>query len=533
MQLLFALRQTQNDMAGKTKNMHQIRQIIELHQKGKGIRETERLTGVSRKAIRNYLQRIKALHIPPEDLLAMEDEPLKVLLYKEEIPVLSSDERHQVIAQQLEYYNCELRKTGVTRQLLWEEYRKDHPDGYGYTQFCEYITRHKQKDQAVMHFTHQPGEQMQVDFAGDKLHYTDTSSGELIACEVLVCVLPYSHYTYAIALRSQKQEEFIRGICYAFEYMGGVPLSTKCDNLRSAVIQSNRYEPAFTEAMEYLGDHYGTAILAARIYKPRDKSSVEKAVDLAYKRIYAPLRNNTFHSLEELNAAILKQLEEHNTRLFKGKDFSRKKLFEEEKLLLKELPFARYELKRVTWGKVQKNYHVIVGEDYHQYSVPFTLIGKRLKIVYTTETVEIYDGQTRVALHKRNYQRHRYSTKEEHMPANHKHEAARRGWNAGYFEQQATAIGPHALSAIKRILASKFFPEQTYNSCLGVLRLAKEYTPVRLEAACKRAAGSPVINYRTISNILKNNMDKEPDLFDTATSTIPVNKEVRGPSAYQ
>jgi DNA-directed RNA polymerase beta subunit len=349
----------------------------------------------------------------------------------------------------------------------------------------------------------------------------------------LVCVLPYSHYTYAIALRSQKQEEFIRGICYALEYIEGVPLSIKCDNLRSAVVKSSRYEPEFTEAMELLSAHYSTTILATRIYKPRDKGSVEKAVDLAYKRIYAPLRNITFYTLEELNAAIRKQLEEHNSRLFQGKDCNRKKLFEEEKPLLKELPSTRYEMKKLTWGKVQKNYHVILGEDYHQYSVPFTLIGKTLKIVYNSEIVEIYNEDTRVALHKRNYQRHRYTTKEDHMPANHRHEAARRGWKAGYFEQQATSVGPDTLSAIKRILASKYFPEQTYNSCLGVLRLAKEYTPVRLEAACKRALRSPVINYQTISNILKYNMDKQPDLFDGSRNTIPENKEVRGPKAYQ
>ena len=388
-------------MAGKTKSMHQVKQIIELYHKGKGIRETERLTGISRKTIRNYLHRVNSLNLLPESLLAMEDEPLWELLCREEVPALNEDERFKIIESQLEYYSAELRRRGVTRYLLWEEYRKDHPDGYRYTQFCEYIRRYQRRDQAVMHFTHKPGEQMQVDFAGDKLHYVDRDTGEVIPCEVLVCVLPYSNYTYAIALRSQKQEEFIGGICRALEYIGGVPESIKCDNLRSAVVKSSRYEPQFTEAMEYVAAHYGTTILAARIYKPRDKSNVEKGVDLAYKRIYAPLRNVTSHSLEELNAAIRKQLQEHNNRLFQGRDYSRSNRFEEEKPLLKELPNTRYEMKKVAWGKVQKNYHVIAGEDHHQYSVPFTLIGKTLKIVYTSEMVEIYDERTRVALHKR------------------------------------------------------------------------------------------------------------------------------------
>jgi transposase len=520
-------------MAGKTKDMHQVKQIIELYQKGKGIRETERLTGISRKTIRHYLHQIKALNIPPEGLLAMEDELLFQLVCREEGPALMEDERFKILEPRLSYYAAELRRRGVTRHLLWEEYRKDNPEGYRYTQFCEYIRRYLQRNQAVMHFTHKPGEQMQVDFAGDKLHYVDKETGEVIACEVLVCVLPYSNYTYAIALRSQQQDEFTQGICRALEYMGGVPQSIKCDNLRSAVIKSNRYEPQFTQAMEYLAAHYGTTILAARVRKPRDKANVEKGVDMAYKRIYAPLRDITFHSLAELNAAIHKQLQEHNNRLFQGRDYSRSNRFEEEKPLLKELPNTRYEMKKVVWGKVQKNYHVIVGEDRHQYSVPFILIGKTLKIVYTAGMVEVYDDRTRVALHNRSRKKHGYTTIAEHMPPNHRHQAARKGWDAEYFETQAGLIGTSTLAVIKRILASKSFLEQTYNSCLGILRLGKDYGNDRLEAACTRALASPIINYGTIANILKHQLDKQATLFDKSTSAIPQHNQLRGPSSYQ
>lgn len=520
-------------MAGKTMSMHQVKQIIQQYKKGKGIRETERLTGISRKTIRNYLHRIKTLNIPAESLLEMEDESLLQLLYTEEVPIPIGDERYKIIEPQLAYYVTELHKRGVTRYLLWEEYRKDNPDGYKYTQFCEYIRRYLQRNQAVMHFNHKPGEQMQIDFAGDKLHYVDRETGEVIPCEVLVCVLPYSNYTYAVALRSQKQAEFIGGICRALEYIGGVPESIKCDNLRSAVIKSNRYEPTFTEAMNYVAAHYGTTALAARVRKPRDKANVEKGVDLTYKRVYAPLRHLTFHSLEELNAAMRKQLQEHNNRLFQGRNYSRSNRFEEEKPLLKELPTTRYEMKNITWGKVQKNYHVILGEDYHQYSVPFTLIGKQLKIVYTSDTVEIYDEHTRVALHNRSRKNRDYTTKDEHMPANHRHQASRKGWNAEYFERMASAIGPSTLAGIKKVLQSRIFFEQTCNSCLGILRLGKQYGDDRLEAACTRALASPIINYGTISNILKHNLDKQPNLFGKPITSIPQHDQLRGPAAYQ
>ena len=366
--------------------MHQIKRIIELQNEGHSIRETERLTGLSRNTIREYLRRISINGLAFSQLLLLDDESLNAIIYVDDIEKNRSgrtpDERYISFEQQAEYFISELRKRGVTRYLLWEEYRRGCPEGYGYSQFCEHLFRYAKRGDAVMHFNHQPGEQLQVDFAGDKLGYVERSTGEWILCEVLVCALPYSHYVYAEALRSQRQEDFIIGLGHALEYIGGVPLSIKCDNMRTAVVRANRYEPQFTEAMEYMAAHYGTTILAARVRKPRDKASVEKAVDLTYKHIYAPLRHQTYHSLEDLNAAIRRQVEEFNARPFKAKQGSRKQLFEaDEKVKLKELPSSPYHIKHVTESKVQRNYHVIVGQDRHQYSVPYTLIGKRLKII--------------------------------------------------------------------------------------------------------------------------------------------------------
>lgn len=374
--------------------MHQVKRIIEFHQQGRSIRQIERLSGISRNTIREYLRRISLSGQSLDELLQLENGPLMSIVQVDAIEKSSSgrttDNRYGSIESKLEYYKTELTRRGVTRQLLWREYRSDHPDGYGYSQFCEHLGRHLKSNQAVMHFVHRPGEQLQVDFAGGKLGYVDRSTGEWIACEVLVCAMPYSHYVYVEALRSQKQEEFIKGLSNALRYLGGVPPSIKCDNMRTAVTRANRYEPSFTEAMEYMAVHYSTTILTARVRKPRDKASVEKAVDLAYKNIYAPLRDQVFHSLEQLNAAVRKQLDLFNAQPFKVKQGSRQQLFEtDERPKLKELPSSPYLIRNVTESKVQRNYHVILGEDRHQYSVPYTLIGKRLKIIYTTDTVEI------------------------------------------------------------------------------------------------------------------------------------------------
>lgn len=516
--------------------MHQIRRILELQSNGQSIRHTERLTGLSRNTIREYLRRIVAAGLDVRQALDLEEDSLAAIVYTDDIELLRTgrvkDERYTLFGQRADYFCSELRKRGVTRQLLWEEYRKENPGGYSYSQFCEHLSKYTERDKSVMHFTHRPAEQLQVDFAGDKLGYVDRSTGEWIACEVLVCALPYSHYIYAEALRSQKQEDFINGLRHALEYIGGVPQSIKCDNMRTAVVQSNRYEPQFTEAMEYMAAHYGTTILAARVRKPRDKGSVEKAVDLSYKHIYAPLRHQTFYSIEELNAAMRRQVELLNSRPFKVREGSRRQVFmDDERGKLKDLPSSPYQIKQVAESKVQRNYHVIVGQDRHQYSVPYSLIGKRLKIIYTTDTVEIYDALKRVAVHKRSYRKNGYTTLIEHRPPAHRYVAQQRAWSDEDFLRHASSIGQSVQRVIKRMLESNTFYEQAYNSCLGILRLAKQYGNDRLEAACERAKDAPKINYGIVSNILKNRLDQLP--VTNLASAIPDHSQIRGPQSYQ
>lgn len=516
--------------------MNQLKRIIEWYQDGRSIREAKRLTGLSRTTIRRYHRRIEGSGLSALQLLAMNEESLLSIVCVEAddrgFCGRKADDRHARLMNDLDRYCGELRKRGVTRQLLWEEYRKENSDGYGYTQFCEYLTRHLQKSDAVMHFTHKPGELLEIDYAGDKSGYVDSSTGEWVVCEVLVCVMPYSHYMYVEALRTQRQEELVGAMANAFIYLGGVPPCVKFDNTKTVVARANRYEPKLNETMDLLAEHYGTTIVTARVRKPRDKASVEKAVDLTYKRIYAPLRDRTFHSLEELNTAFAQQLELFNARAFKNKTGCRKQWFEnDEKPLLKRLPTTKYEIKHVAQSKVQRNYHVILGEDRHQYSVPFTLIGKCLKIIYTATTVEIYHDLKRVALHTRNYKKHGYTTRVEHRPLHHQHTIRQRGWNREHFEQQANMVGPATLQVVRVILRSKIFYEQTYNSCLGILRLGKQYGNERLEAACLRAADSPLVNYGIIANILKRNLDKL--ILTQAVSPIPSHDQIRGAGFYQ
>ena len=520
-------------MAFKPISMHQIRQLIGFLSKGYTISETVRLTGIARNTVREYKRRIEDQGLRLEDVVPMNDEALAAVVQDEtrRLRTEADEQRLKDLESRMEYFSEELRRRGVTMQLLWDEYRDENPQGYGYTQFCEHLSRYRKINGSVMIFTHRPAEQLLVDFAGDTLHYVERKTGHIISCQVLVCILPYSNYTYVEALPSQQQEHFVKGLSNALCYYGGVPQSIKTDNMRTVVTRASRYEPLFTEAMDYFGQYHDCAIMATRVRKPRDKASVENAVGVAYKRIYAPLRNEIFYSLKELNAAIRIQLDKHNAYFLKRKNYSRKMVFEaEEKELLKPLPDQRYEIRHVTTAKVQKNYHVILGEDFHQYSVPYMLIGKTLKIIYTTTTVEIYHEQKRIAFHPRNYKKHSHSTLDGHRPANHAEVVRSKAWDAEYFLSQAQKIGSDTTAYIQRVLDAKIFPEQTYNSCLGILRLGKHYSAERLEAACHRALASSSSNYGIINNILKNGLDKIKDLPE---GYIPRHENIRGDGVYQ
>lgn len=382
--------------------------------------------------------------------------------------------------------------------------------------------------------TYRSGELMMVDWAGDMLSYTDRSTGELISCPVLICVLPYSGYSFVKALTDATLERLINALNDCLSFWGGVPHALKTDNMKQVVIKTSRYEPTLTDAINQWAQHYNICITTTRVARPKDKAPVENEVKITYRRIYAPLRDKVFFSLKALNEAIAVQLDNHHKQLFQRKDYSRSDIFlAEEKSLLQPLPASPFVIKHRVQAKVQKNYHITLGEDWHHYSVPYSYIGKTVTAVYDADVVEIYFQHQRIALHKRNYKKHGYTTVKEHMPEGHQRYFEQRGWTADYFLKQASVIGPSTHRYIEAVLKGKHFTEQTYNACLGILRLGKQYGNERLEAACKRALQGGVFTYRTIDNILKNNMDKLPYAEQPELFTTPEHDNIRGAGTYK
>ena len=347
----------------------------------------------------------------------------------------------------------------MTRQLLWEEYRQEQSQGYSYSQFCDIIQREKKRTDPTLHMVHIPGERGEFDFAGTPLFYFDAVKNIQVSCPVLVCTLPSSGISYVEPLASARLVHLIPALNRWVQYLGGVPRFMVTDNMSQIVTKSSRYEPKFTELAEQWSVHYNTGIKATRVRKPKDKPSVEKSVHLSYQRIYARMRNDTFYNLNELRARVFELLEEFNDRPMQSCGMSRREKFlQQEKATLRALPENPFGLKNRTRAKVKKNYHVVLGEDMHSYSVPHQYVGQETSIVYDEDVVEVFlSNLQRIAIHPRDTHRYGYSTLPEHRPESHRRYLEQRGWCQDDFIEMATRVGENTSISINKLLESTIF----------------------------------------------------------------------------
>lgn len=516
-------------MANKTIDMNKIRQILRMHSQGKSKLLISEQTGLARNTVKKHLRHFIHLRMTIDELIYLNDHDLNKLFNVEYLMVPTQREKELELF--LPKVERELKRTGVTLQMMWELYRKQHPSGFGKTQFYHYYNKWVKKTSPLMHMIHKAGDKMYVDFTGEKLYTVDKETGEIIAVEVFVAILGASQLTYVEATESQKKENFIMACENALHYYQGVPSGIVPDNLKSAVTKSSKYEPTINETFDDFAEHYQTAILPARTYRPRDKSLVEGAVKIVYNRIYTAIDNRTFFSIEELNNAIGQALEVYNNKLMTGRSFSRRTQFEEvERAELMPLPLFRYEFKKQQILTVMKNGHICLSADKHYYSVPYRYISKKVKVIYSPTKVEIYYRYEMIASHNRIKSPYNYTTITEHMASAHRFVSE---WTPEKFTEWAAAIHPDVKIFITNILERKKHPEQSYKSCIGVLSFEKKVGKDRLVKACQRALGYGIYNYKIIQNILDNKMDQFSDDEKQEQLAIPVHENIRGEDYYQ
>src|SRR3954470_11857363 len=414
------------------------------------------------------------------------------------------------------HVHAELRRRGVTLLLLWEEYRAEHGNGYGYSRFCDLYIEWRRGVSATMRQTHVAGEKLFVDYAGDTVPVFDGASGEERRAHVFVAVLGASNYTYAEARWSEGLADWIGAHVNALSFVGGVPKLLVCDNLRAGVTAACRYEPGINRTYQDLAAHYQTAVLPARVRHPRDKAKVETAVLIVERFILARLRNRRFLSLGELNEAIREVQSDLNSRLMRRLGASRREFFETiDRPALLPLPAEPYAYAEWRRCRVAPDYHIEAHG--HFYSVPSRLIREVVEARITDTTIEVFHAGQRVAAHPRSALKRRHTTTPEHMPSAHRRYAS---WTPARMLSFAAQIGPGTAALVETIMRTKPHPEQGFRACLGILQLAKTYGEVRLEAACQRGLTIGARTYGSIASILKTGLDRAFD--ETVPDAAPL-----------
>jgi len=507
--------------------MSNIRHILRLHTQNIAFFEIIKQTGILRTPLRKYINDFKKSGLKFEEINELSDKDLEELFLK---PVEKpADVRLQKLLSLFPAMDKELKRKGMTRKILWEEYIKNHPDGYGNCRFNQLFAKWRSRPVPILHKEHIAGDKLYIDFAGQKLSIVDEPTGVVQNVEVFVAILGASQLTYVEAVMSQKKEDFIPACENALQFYGGVPGAIVCDNLRAAVKKTSRYEPSINETFFDFGEHYNTAILPARVYKPTDKAPVEIAVRIAYTRIYTKLTDQKFYSLEALNTAILSALDEHNNQIITGKEWSRRQKFNEvEKAALLPLPLLRYEFKKLAFVTVPKNCHICLPADKHYYSVPYHFIGKNIKILYSNENVEMFYHYERIAFHKRDRLAYTYTTVNEHLSPAHRFITE---LTSDRFVSLAGEIHPDVKLYISVILESQRHRDQAYRICIGVLGFAKKVGNERLTKACQRATSCGTYSYRIIKKILEQGLDMDKD--EGENLKMPEHNNIRGKDYYQ
>lgn len=521
-------------MANHSTPMHLIRRLIQLRLQGYSKRSIARHLSLARKTVDKYVQNLES-HFPDLSALAhWSDENLYRFLHPqpEENFHLPGALLHPELYASFADFDSKLSKVGMNRRILWQQYvlgYKGEGAPLAYGQFCHHYLLYCKAMQVSMHLEYKAGEKVFVDFAGKKL--TVDINGKRQELEVFVATLPCSGYCYAQALPSQKLEHFLSALSNAFTFFGGVPLAIVPDNLKSAVTKADRYEPHINESLQEFASHYQTIIDPARVRKPTDKALVEKSIGILYSRVYVPLLEKAaFDSLDTLNQAINLHVQAHNRSLLQGRDYCREDRFLSiEKEALLPLPHRPYHFKQYLQVRVSRNSHILLSEDKHHYSVPYQYVGKKVKLVVDTQSVEVYHHYSRIAIHKRAQLPYGYTTCKEHLPAKHQYLM---NWSVEYFQEQAQKIGPNTVSAFIQLLERSTYKGQAYKSCAGILSLCKHYSRERIEAACTRALLFNAISYKHIKAILEKELDKVVESpLGEALSILHEN--IRGAPAYQ
>lgn len=513
----------------KRVSMNKIKDVLRLrHQAELSIRQVASSLNLSIGAVSKYLKRAELAGLTwplPDDL---DEHDLEHIVQP---PRKRQAAANSFVDPDFTSIKEDLKKKGMTLQLLWEEYAQDNPGThYSYSRFTVLYRKWNKKQKISMRQTHKAGEKLFVDYCGPTVPIINPDTGEVRQAQVFVAVLGASSYTYAEATWSQSLPDWIGSHVRCFEFLGGIPEVVVPDNLKSAVTKACRYDPDLNPTYHHLALHYDVAVIPARPYKPKDKAKAEVGVQIVERWILMRLRKKQFFTLSELNLAMRDLLAELNQRPFKKLKGTRLSQFNNlDKPKLRALPKDAFQYREVKKARVHLDYHI--EYDGHYYSVPYQLVKEEVTVYAGENSVQILHKNQQVALHPRSFHQGAHTTDPKHMAKAHqKHQQ----WTPKRFLNWAEKIGPNATEVINHQLTKRKHPEHGFRACIGLLNLAKRYSEERLELACQRALAIHAPNYKNIVSILKSGLDKVPvDTPQQQTDILFQHDNIRGADYYQ
>ena len=508
--------------------MHTIQEILRLrHECGCSQREIARSCGLATGTVNRLLRQAEQAGLewplPPD----WDEAELHQRLYGRPAGARPSARREALdfaaVHKQL------ARRKHLTLQLVWQEYREQHPDGYGYSQFCELYRDWKTRRDPVMLQEHKAGDRIFVDYAGATVPIYLVESAEPRPAHVFVAVLGASSYFYTEASWGQDVESWISAHVHTLEDFGGAANTWVPDNLKSGVTRACRYEPVLNRSYRDMARHYGMAIVPARPFRPKDKAKVEKCVQLVEQGLLEPLRHQRFTSLAELNEALRERRAELNAKPFQKRPESRRELFEQlDRPALRPLPARRYEYAAWKLARVNIDYHVAV--DGHRYSVPCELVREQVEVRLSAQCVEVLHQGRRVAAHARSRTQGGFTTEPGHRPKSHREHGE---WPPERMQQWAATVGPSTARVVAELLERSRFPQERYGSCLGIIRLARQCGEERMEAAARRALHYRTVSYASLKAILASRAEQQPLEGEPSNGSKPVEHgNIRGGEYY-
>ena len=527
-------------MAGTTKEMSTIKQVLRYHLDGVSNRKTAEIVGLNKETVNKYVNKAKSDPLSIEELIRLDDPILERRLLGGN-PAYT-DQRFEKFKEVLPYLIEQMnnrKKTHVTLYLLWQEYIRENPDGYQLTQFRYHykqnaIAAHDEVS-TIIKDLHEPAAKLYLDFAGDTPEYINIETGEIVHPQVFVASLPYSDYAFALAVPSQSTEDFVYATVQCLKHLGGVPFVLVPDNLKAAVIKSDRYEPTLNKVFEDLANHYGCRIEPARVRRPKDKSTVEGQVKIIYQRVYAELRNRKFYSLDELNRAIAEKMKTHNQKRMQQHPYSREEQFlAVEKPQLKPLPEKDFEIRYYSKHKVGINNCIYFGRDKHYYTVPYQYIHQEVNVIYTRTLVKIYADGKNIATHRRDYAAGKYTIVNEHLSSN---SSSYRERSKNYYIEKGHNMLFDLGEIIRYMFLTSTMPEEVhYKSCDALLHLARETDPMVLRNACATALEYQKYNYQFVSRLVKTECMGVESINKQKTENLAppsAHAGIRGKSAFK